>query len=77
MEAFTVKFRALAFKMISRAGCYVAEVLQHPHRQLPYQLFALLRDPSKKADDEFRTRMGSVPIRSSGTVVTASFAYRL
>lgn len=50
VEAFTVKFRALAFKMISRSGCCVAELLQHPHRQMPYQLFALLRHPERASE---------------------------
>lgn len=44
-KAFTLHYRALVFKMLSRMGCCVQELHQHPHEQLPFQLFRLLREP--------------------------------
>lgn len=46
-EACTTKFRALAFKMISRMACGVAELIRHPHKQMPFQLFKLLVNPDE------------------------------
>lgn len=45
LGAYTEKFASLAFKMISKAGCCVAELLRKPHTQLPFRLFGLLSNP--------------------------------
>lgn len=44
-DALNFEFRALTFKVLSRMGCCVHELLRHPHEQLPYQLFLLLWEP--------------------------------
>lgn len=49
-EGFTVKFRALTFKLLSRLGCGVLDMLKHPHEQLPYKLFELLHKPEASAE---------------------------
>lgn len=45
-SSLTVSFQALAFRMLSRAGCSVHQLLRHPHKKMPFQLFRLLDDPS-------------------------------
>ena len=38
----TCNFRALAFRMLSRAGCAVEQLIAHPHRLFPIRTFSLL-----------------------------------
>lgn len=45
--AYTVRFRSLAFRMLSRAGCVVKQLLEFPHQSFPYRLFLLLSNPGK------------------------------
>lgn len=40
-----VAFRGLAFRLISRAGCSVHELLASPHQRLPFRMFRLLNEP--------------------------------
>lgn len=48
-QAHTVAFRALAFRMISKAGCVVRQLLDFPHKSFPVRLFTLLADPTEAA----------------------------
>lgn len=41
----TVSLRGLVFRMLSRAGCSVQELLVAPHAQFPIKLFRLLHEP--------------------------------
>ena len=41
-ESYSVGFRALAFRLIARAGSLVFELLDRPHQQFPARLFKLL-----------------------------------
>ena len=45
-KCYSVRFRALAFRLMSRAGCVVEQLLCHAHRGFPYRMFALLADPT-------------------------------
>lgn len=44
-SSYSTKFKALAFRMVSRAGCAVYELLALPHRAFPFQIFRLLAEP--------------------------------
>ena len=46
----TVSFTCKAFRLLSRLGCAVEQLLAHPHRQFPICLFKLLRHPELAAD---------------------------
>ena len=50
-DSLTVAHRALAFKILSRQGCLVEQLLAFPHRQFPVCLFRLLNNP--ELADEF------------------------
>lgn len=41
-ECHTMAFRSLVFRLLSRAGCAVHELMARPHRQFPNKLFRLL-----------------------------------
>lgn len=45
LSCFTVAFRALAFRLISRAGCAIHELLAVPHQRFPFKVFRLLQEP--------------------------------
>jgi len=45
-RALTVRGRALAFRMASRAGCSLEEMLLLPHRGYPWKTLRMRRDPS-------------------------------
>lgn len=45
VTCFTKRFKALAFRMISRAGCAVHELIAVPHAQFPFKIFRLLVEP--------------------------------
>lgn len=47
--AFTVSFCAVGFKVLSRSGCCVQELLKHPHEQMPVRMFRLLDHPEEAA----------------------------
>lgn len=49
-SALTASFCALGFKLVSRSGCCVLELLQHPHEQMPMRMFRLLSDPEAAKD---------------------------
>lgn len=49
-EAYTVGFQALSFRLISRIGCCVQELLKEIHLQLPFALFRLLEEPGLAQD---------------------------
>jgi hypothetical protein len=42
----TVKFRCKVYRMQARTACLVAELLEKPHRRMPFQTFRVLCDPS-------------------------------
>ena len=44
--AMTVHGRSLAFRMITRAGGSLEQLLMHPHRGYPFKFFAYLNTPS-------------------------------
>lgn len=44
-DSQSVHFRALTFRILSRMGCSVQELLYKPHDSFPYRLFLLLEDP--------------------------------
>lgn len=46
----TERFRATVFRLLSRAGCLVFELLEVPHDQFPVRLFRLLAEPSAAAE---------------------------
>lgn len=45
-QGCTIGFRALAFKVLSRMGSCVHELLLQPHTRLPLAMFRLLSDPN-------------------------------
>lgn len=45
-SCFTVSFRSLSFRSISRLACSVHQLLECYHMRFPIRLFALLHDPS-------------------------------
>lgn len=45
IASYTVAFSSLAFRLISRAGCAIHELLAHRHQKFPFQLFRLLHEP--------------------------------
>lgn len=49
LSSYTEEFQSLAFKCISRAGCCVKELLDHPHKLYPIKMFRLLRRPDLAA----------------------------
>ena len=46
----TVSFNHLCFQILSRGGCMVETNIAHPHRQMPYSLFSLLKQPERAAE---------------------------
>lgn len=44
MEGRNLRFQALAFRLLSRMGCAVHELLYRVHDRFPYRLFLLLED---------------------------------
>ena len=42
----SVRFQALAFRLLSRMGCAAQELLRRPHESFPIRLFLLLADPT-------------------------------
>ena len=42
----TVSFRALCFRMLSRAACCIAQNFQHKHQQFPFRLFKAISQPA-------------------------------
>jgi hypothetical protein len=53
-SALTVRQRCLAFRMLSRVGCSVEELLRAPHRRMPIALFRLLASPTQDVVDELK-----------------------
>lgn len=46
MKGQTVALRTLSFRLLSKAGCGVQELLADQHDKFPYKLFLLLEDPT-------------------------------
>ena len=49
-ECYTVAFRSLAFRCISRTQCSAHQLLWKTHHAYPAKLFALLEDPSRASE---------------------------
>lgn len=50
LKAHTVEFRALAFRMIAKAGCSVRQLLDFANKSFPIRLFLLLAEPGLAAE---------------------------
>eukprot|EP00971_Amphidinium_carterae_P352704 6492709-Amphidinium_carterae.4 len=49
-DRWTNDVRAMIFKILSRQGCAIEELLKHPHGCFPVKLFKLIHSPHLKAD---------------------------
>ena len=50
MESHTLECQTMAFRLMSRAGCSVEELLAQPHRSFPIKLFRILAEPETGPD---------------------------
>ena len=44
-HCLNISFRSLIFRVLSRAGCAVHQLLRHPHSCYPYRLYKVLKNP--------------------------------
>ena len=45
INSYTVAFSSLAFRLLSRAGCVIHDLLTHRHQKFPFKMFRLLGEP--------------------------------
>lgn len=61
-QCYTLKFRCLCFRMLSRVGCMIEHYLREPHRQFPVRMFVLVDTNNPSLASDIRNEAAACPL---------------